>query len=177
MTNSATRLTVDEKLTLVTGRARLLGFRRHDLEDAVQEVMLAVLEFEYAPEKSNGATETTALTTVIDRRLKLLKRSQRRYAGLLERAAGHLAAEHSGFQEGAGVEDGSADREVLGAEIAAVMADMDEESQQVCRMLTDGLSTRRIADELQTSWHRADRLVAGIREKLQAAGFTPADAE
>jgi hypothetical protein len=67
MTHEAQQLSLDDKLNLIKSRARLLGFRRHDLEDAVQEVMLAVLEFEYAPEKSNGATETTALTTVIDR--------------------------------------------------------------------------------------------------------------
>ena len=70
MTNATERLSLIEKLNLIKSRARLQGFRRHSLEDAVQEVALVVLEFEYDAEKSNGATETTALVTVIDRRLK-----------------------------------------------------------------------------------------------------------
>ena len=41
MTNNAERLTLEEKLDLVKSRARIMGFRRHDLEDAVQEVMLS----------------------------------------------------------------------------------------------------------------------------------------
>ena len=78
MTNAVEQLTLNEKLNLIKTRARLMGFRRHDLEDAVQEVMLEVLEFKYEPEKSNGATETTALTTVIDRKLVSLTRVNRR---------------------------------------------------------------------------------------------------
>ena len=86
MTHNAERLSLEEKLDLVKSRARIMGFRRHDLEDAVQEVMLSVLEFQYDPEQPNGGTETTALITVIDRRLLILKRAKRRYAGLVDRA-------------------------------------------------------------------------------------------
>jgi DNA-directed RNA polymerase specialized sigma24 family protein len=84
MSNNAERLTLVEKLALVQSRARIMGFRRHDLEDAVQEVMLSVLEFQYDPEQPNGGTETTALTTVIDRKLVSLKRVRRRHTKIAQ---------------------------------------------------------------------------------------------
>lgn len=36
MTNATERLSLDDKLNLIKSRARLMGFRRHDLEDAVR---------------------------------------------------------------------------------------------------------------------------------------------
>ena len=177
MTNNAERLTLEEKLDLVKSRARIMGFRRHDLEDAVQEVMLSVLEFQYDPEQPNGGTETTALITVIDRRLLLLKRARRRYAGLVDRAAANLAVECRGFEDGPFVNDDQAEQHLVSEEVDAVVASMDDEMQQVARMLMDGLSTKAVAEQLDMSWHRADRIVNAIRERLEAAGFTAADAE
>lgn len=177
MTNEAQRLSLDEKLNLIKSRAHLLGFRRHDLEDAVQEVMLAVLEFEFEPEKSNGATESTALTTVIDRRLKSLKRASRRYSGLIERAGHHLAAEHQACDDGPCQLERTGEDRVLSGEVEAAIGEMDAEMQRVCRLLMEGLATKAIAEELRMGWHRANRLVTAIRERLEAAGFNPTDAE
>ena len=177
MASAADRLTLDDKLNLIKGRARIMGFRRHDLEDAVQEVMLAVLEFEYEPEKSNGATETTALTTVIDRRLKLLKRSQRRYAGLIDRATEQLATDHQVNFDGPCAVDRAGEERIASAEVEAAIAEVDEEMQRVCRLLMEGLSTKAIAEHLEMGWHRADRIVAAIRERLKEAGLNPSDAE
>ncbi len=177
MTNAAEQLTLNDKLNLIKTRARLLGFRRHDLEDAVQEVMLEVLEFKYETEKSNGATEATALTTVIDRKLISMQRVTRRYAGLIERATDQLAAEHQGYFDGPCSIDQSGEYRVASAEIESAIADLDDESKQVCRLLMDGLSTKGIAEELDMGWHRADRHVALIRERLEEAGITHLDAE
>ena len=177
MTNNAERLTLEEKLNLVKSRARIMGFRRHDLEDAVQEVMLSVLEFVYDPENSKGATETTALTTVIDRRLALLIRAKRRYAGLLNRAAAYLAADHQGFEDGPCIEDDAAEHRLTSEEVASIIATMDDDMQQVCQLLLDGQSENAIAEQLGMGWQRVARLVALIRERLETAGFTAADAE
>ena len=177
MTNNAERLTLEEKLELVRSRARIMGFRRHDLEDAVQEVMLSVLEFEYDVEKSNGATETTALTTVIDRKLVSLKRVERRHSKIAQWATDELAAKCQGFEDGPFVEDDSAESRLSSEEVTSIIATMDDDMQQVARLLMDGLSTKAVAEQLDMSWHRADRIVNAIRERLEAAGFTAADAE
>lgn len=177
MTSPTERMSLDEKLNLIKGRARLMGFRRHDLEDAVQEVMLAVLEFEYDEEKSNGATETTALTTVIDRRLKLLKRSQRRYAGLLDRATQRLVADHKGLDDGPIIDDHSGEELVASAEVATALDGLDAETLQVARMLMEGETQNAIAEQLGMGWQRVARLTGMVRERLEAAGLNPSDAE
>jgi DNA-directed RNA polymerase specialized sigma24 family protein len=179
MTHAAEQLTLtlDDKLNLIKSRARLLGFRRHDLEDAVQEVAMIVLEFEYDAEKSNGATETTALITVIDRRLQLLKRSKRRYADLLDRATQHLAADHQGMDDGPCSESSSVEEQFVNAEIEGIISAMDEDAQQVCRLLMQGLPPNTIADQLGMGWQRVVRLVSVIQERLEEAGFSSADAE
>ena len=177
MTNKAERLTLEEKLNLAKSRARIMGFRRHDLEDAVQELMLSVLEFEYDPNNANRATETTALTTVIDRRLLLMKRSQRRYAGLLNRAKENMAAEHQGFEDGPCSGDASAEDRITSKEVTSIISTMDDDMQQVCRLLMDGQTTHAIAEQLGMGWQRVVRLVAMIRERLEAAGFNSIDVE
>lgn len=170
-------LTLDEKLKLIKTRARLQGFRQHDLEDAVQEVMLTVLEFKYDPDMPNGGTETTALTTIIDRRLKLLKRSKRRYADLLDRATQHLAADHQGMDDGPCSESSSVEEQFVNAEIEGIISAMDEDAQQVCRLLMQGLPPNTIADQLGMGWQRVVRLVSVIQERLKEAGFSSTDVE
>ena len=173
MTNAVERLTLDEKLSLIKSRARLMGFRGHDLEDAVQEVMLAVLEFQYDPEMPDGGTETTALTTVIDRRLKLLKRSQRRYAGLIDRATQQLAVDHKGLDDGPIIDDHSAENLVESAEVASALDGLDAETLQVAVLLMEGETQNAIADQLGMGWQRVARLTGLIRERLEAAGLNP----
>lgn len=173
MTTDARRLSLDEKLELIQGRARRLGFRRHDLEDAVQEVAIAVLEFTFDPARSNGATETTALITVIDRRLKSLLRSERRYAGLLARAAGHLSVACDGLDDGPCCEEDAVDSILIEDAVAEIVDQMDAEMQQVCQLLMDGKSTTAIADELGYGWHRVNRIVSAIRQRFESAGLNP----
>lgn len=177
MTNGAVRLTLDEKLDLVKSRARIMGFRRHDLEDAVQEVMLSVLEFQYDPEQPDGGSETTALTTVIDRKLVSLKRVHRRHARIAQWATDELAARCQGFEDGPCVGDDSAEHRLAGEEVASIIATMDDDMQQVARLLMDGQSENAIADQLGMGWQRVARLVSRIRDRLQAAGLNPTDVE
>ena len=40
MDTTRNALTVEEKLDLIRSRAKRFGLRRHDLEDAIQDVML-----------------------------------------------------------------------------------------------------------------------------------------
>lgn len=173
MINAKEKLTLNEKLNLIKTRARLMGFRAHDLEDAVQEIVMVVLGFEYDAEKSNGASATTALITVIDRRLQLLNRSKRRYAGLIDRATEQLASDHQGYFDGPCVNDHSGEERIVSAEVEAVITPMAEEMQQVCRLLMAGMQTRGISRRLKMAWYRADELVAAIRERFEEAGLNP----
>jgi DNA-directed RNA polymerase specialized sigma24 family protein len=177
MNNAVERLTLEEKLCLIKSRARLMGFRRHDLEDAVQEVMITLLEFEYDIEKSNGATETTALTAVIDRKLVSLMRANRCYARLIERATDRLAVECKGFAEGPYREEQAGEELIVSAEVAAALEGLDTVAIQVARLLMDGETPNAIAEQLGMGWQRVARLTGLIRERLEAAGLNPSVTE
>ena len=73
------------KLELINRRTRQRGLRDDDFLDMQQLLVLEVLKFEFDPDKSNGATETTALTALIDRRLAMMRRGEQRCAGPVAR--------------------------------------------------------------------------------------------
>ena len=177
MTNAIECLTLNDKLSLIKSRARLRGFRQHDLEDAVQEVMLVVLEFEYEPGKPNGGSESTALTTIIDHKLIDLKRAKRCYARMIDQATDRLSAEYQGCEDGPFEVDRSGEERVAGAEVEIVLVGLDAESQQVARLLMDGLTQNAIAEQLGMGWQRVARLMAAIRERLEVAGLNPSVVE
>jgi hypothetical protein len=63
------------KVALILRRAIRMGFRRHDLEDVQQQVVVELLAFTFDPAKSNGASETTVITALIDNTLKTIRRA------------------------------------------------------------------------------------------------------
>ena len=88
MTATNDRPDLDWHTQLIESRGRRMGFTGADLDDAVQEITPHVLAFRYDPERSNGATLRTALTSVIDRCLLAIRRREARYAKCLDRARG-----------------------------------------------------------------------------------------
>ena len=68
----------DWKVRLISRRAKQRGFRGQDLDDAIQRCAIAVMGFQFDASRSNGATESTVLTAVVDRQLLALRR--RRHA-------------------------------------------------------------------------------------------------
>ena len=147
------------KVDLITHRAKLLGFRAHELPDALQEAVLVVLEFEYDPNHANGATERTALVPIIDNRLRKMKRSATRYRAHVERL-GQSALEFSREE---------VDPRVL--DVATVVADLTEREQAVCHGLADGLSKAQIARELGCGWHTVERVIRRLRKRFEELGL------
>lgn len=158
-------LTIEEKLELVRSRAVRFGLKRHDLEDAVQDVILDLLEFTPDPDKANGASESTILVTVIDRRLIKWLRAQKRYQDTLERCGAMLpAGEEPMASDNTEAQDAAID-------VTALLADLPEFEQQVGRLLSDGDSAYSIARELGVGRRAVETAMAVIRERLAKAGF------
>lgn len=158
-------LTIEEKLELVRSRAVRFGLKRHDLEDAVQDVILDLLEFTPDPDKANGASESTILVTVIDRRLIKWLRSQKRYQDTLERCGAMLpAGEEPTAEDKTEAQDTAID-------VAALLAELAEFEQQVGRMLSEGHSAYSMARELGVGRRAVETAMAVIRERLAEVGF------
>lgn len=165
MDNTQNPLSIEEKLELIRSRAVRLGIRRHDLEDAIQDVILDLLEFNPDPDKTNGASESTVLVAVIDRRLMEWLRSRKRYKGMIERCGAMLPSE----------EELLADSGIEGSDtlmdVTTLVSGLPEFEQRVARMLTEGHTATSIARELGVDRRVTNAAVEGIRTRFEEAGL------
>ena len=157
------------KVDLIMARAKRLGFRRQDLEDAQQQIVVELLEFEFDPARSNGATEETAITSLIDHQLLTLRRSRNRYAERVSTGSDAISDDES-------LADVCHDHErvVTNADVATAMSRLSPFAQQICSALGDGLSVNEIAQRLGVGWHTVERQVHAIRECFERLGIDDA---
>ena len=158
-------LTIEEKLDLIRSRAVRFGIKRHDLEDAVQDVIIDLLEFTPDPDKTNGATESTVLIAVIDRRLMEWLRTQKRYQGMLERCGAMLP---SGDEL---AYDSSVEASDTMMDVASLLAELPEFEQQVGQLLTEGHNATSIARKLRVKRPAVCEAMNVIRERFTSAGL------
>jgi len=148
------------KVDLIIARAKCMGFRCDEIEDAQQELILEVMNFRYETRKSNGATETTVLIALIDNLLKKLVRTRARYRAHLDR-----------FREEAerSYEPMTGDERAI--DVQNVVASLAERDREVCRALGFGLTKHEIAKLLGCGWHTVDRIVGRIRQRFEECGL------
>lgn len=156
------------KVRLMARRARRLGFRPDEIDDAMQELVFDVLAFRYDAARSGGASEATALTAVIDNRLRTLRRGWRRYRK-------HVAAlrARSGVDEARGrwpepVEDETA---VLVMDVRGAVALLSAREQRLCRALLAGRTLADVARRRGCDWHVPARVLAHVRRRFEALGL------
>ena len=148
------------KVSLLIRRAKRFGFRRHNLEDAVQEIILDVIQFKYVPEKSNGASEMTALTAMIDNRLMAMLRSSTRYQAYLEKYQKTVEGEYDPDAKNMNV-----------ADVRTVVSALPTDQQAICHALAAGNTKHQVAQALGYGWHRVARAVQAIRSRFEERGF------
>ena len=165
MDNTQNPLSIEEKLELIRSRAVRLGLRRHDLEDAIQEAMLELLEFSPDSEKTNGASESTILIAVIDRRLMKRLRTRKRYKGMIERCGAMLPSEEELLTD-SGIEGSDTSMDV-----ATLVSGLPEFEQDVARMLTEGHTATSIARELGVDRRVTNAAVESNRTRFEEAGL------
>jgi len=158
-------LTIEEKLTLIRARAVRFGIKRHDLEDAIQDVVMDLLEFARDPEKANGARESTILIAVIDRRLMKWLRTRDRYKDMVERCGAMLPS----VDELA--KDGGYESSELAMDVATILSQLPDFEQQVGRRLTQGHTVTSITRDLRVGRRSVEDAVKSIRERMVDAGF------
>lgn len=158
-------LTIEAKLDLIRSRAIRFGLKRHDLEDAVQDVIVDLLEFTPDPEKANGASESTILVTVIDRRLMKWLRAQKRYQDMVDRCGAMLTSdEELAFESSVEPSDTAID-------VASLLADLPDFERQVGRMLSEGHNATSVARELGVMRSVVCEAMTIIRERFASAGL------
>lgn len=156
------------KSDLVRARAVRLGFRGADLNDVQQEVLLEVMGFQFQPTRANGATEATALTALIDRRLCMARRRQHRYQRRLEQIYTRANADGSS----SGMVEVSHETQIdRNLDVQTILAKLEPEDRSLCEMLSAGQSIEAIADQLGCGWHTVKRRIDRLRQFFEEAGL------
>lgn len=164
------RLEIDDAhLDLVARRGRRMGFRGPDLDDAVQEAVIAIMTFEFDEERANGASLETALTAVIDRCLLSLRRKRGRYAKHLNKLLEAAGEQWTELNEP--VEPNYEESTDLQLDVQTVLASLSREDRQICRHLADGRSVQQVAAVLGCDWHTAQRHIERIRDVFEKSGL------
>lgn len=149
------------KVELIVERARKLGFRRDELEDVQQELILDVIAFEYDESRSNGATERTALTSLIDHRLKTIRRAQRRYQDHIEQLEPLPEVD----------ERQDIEHQQRRLDVEDAVNSLCEEDQELCRALAEGRSINEFAHANGCGWHTVKRRVNQVRDHFEVHGL------
>jgi DNA-directed RNA polymerase specialized sigma24 family protein len=170
MRNPYGELVEQWKVDLIVARARRQGVRRADLDDILQEVILAVIAFKYDKQKANGATETTALTALVDRKIAFIRRGESRTR---EREKEYCGVK--GFRGVRRVEDISTPSDEEGRSLALdVRAGCDilnPVEREICLAKSLGEPECLIADKLGISRYELDRIIDNIRERFRNWGL------
>jgi DNA-directed RNA polymerase specialized sigma24 family protein len=154
------------KVDLIVLRARRLGFRRQDLEDAQQQIVVALLAFTFDPQRSNGATEETAVTALIDHQLLALRRARERYASRVSGSDEDLRNDQV-----LAVDCDQAKHSFVASDVETAMAGMSPAAREVCNSLADGLSLNEISRQMGVGWHTVERQVRSIRQCFEQVGI------
>jgi len=147
------------KVDLIVGRAKCMGFRNDEIPDIQQEIILDVLEFRYDPTKSNGAKERTALQTLIDNRLRHIRRTTMREKAKVERIRDQIRQSCDDAEQQCALD------------VHDAVAALSPREQVVCRALAEGRSKHEIAKQMGWGWHTVDRLVRRIRDHFEKVGL------
>ena len=148
------------KVNLLVRRAVRMGFRDQDLEDAQQEIIADVIAFQFDPARSNGATEVTALTKLIDNRLIHLRRSTARYGKHKDR-----------FQKIAEQAYEPGELNLDDVDVRLAIEKLSAEEQAVCKALGHGFTKNEIQNQLGVGRMKLNRLIRQIHDRFTELGL------
>jgi DNA-directed RNA polymerase specialized sigma24 family protein len=149
---------------LIVIRARRFGLHGSDIDDVLQEVILDVIGFYFDPDRSNGASERTALIALIDNRLKELRRKRRRHDHHVQRAAAEFRHVHPAASDASRFIPVS----LIQTDVRGAVARLGPLEREVCARLAQGHSVNRIASDLGCGWKRVVNAMHNIRHKFES---------
>lgn len=155
----------DWKIEAMRSRARRMGFRGADLEDALQDLAMELLDFKFDAERANGCQESTVLINLIDCRLKDMRRGKKRASDRDEKIAKFNKSHEADMEAPQRIESE--------AEINLLTRKMPQFDQAVLKYLKDGKTIKWIARKLDCRWHTVKLAVERIRMEMDLHGLIP----
>lgn len=170
LANSYVGMVQPEVPRLIVGRARRYRVGADEIDDLQQQIVPLLAAFRFDPARANGATAATAMTGVIDRRIKAHLRSKRRYQQRVERLqamAGTPVTQDAAASSRAAHSD-TAD---LRLDLEQTTARLSPRDRAICQCLGDGFTIAAIARRLKCGRDTVARAVQHIRRVFDAAGL------
>ena len=158
------------KVDLIRAKARRFGFRRDELPDIEQMLVLELLSVTYAPAQPDGASERTFITTIIDRRLTNIRRDRRRHCRRTSYEARSLDSDTVVAEE-AGLQVHHAPDPGLCLDLEQAVMGLTLPERAICQALSEGRSQTDIARGLGCNRSTICRRVASIADKLRRWGL------
>ena len=149
------------KVDLINTRARRLGVRLCDMGEVEQLLVPVVAAFRFDIDKANGATERTAITRVIDNRIKNIRRRGRRYTHHVDQA--RLTRRESN--------EDTTERTVMALDVREAVAKLPDRERAVCEGVLAGQTLNQVAHDLGCAWSTVNRLRNAIRAHFKAIGL------
>jgi DNA-directed RNA polymerase specialized sigma24 family protein len=148
------------KMDLVESRARRKGIQAGCVDDLQQELIFDVMNFRYEAEKSNGASEKTVFTGIVDRCLANHIRSESRYKSHVER-----------FKTTANQVCDPSVHEQIAIDVRAAMESLTQDEKALCIAIMEGYSPNEIAQMRGCGWHAIERSMRRIRRQFEKYGL------
>ena len=160
------------KLDLIRERAKHFRLQPADVDDAVQEIAIELMDFEWKFDPENPATEKTAFTVVIDNKLKTLRTSEQRFQRRMEQVRHSKRSPQRNTLDSTGSIQEPSYSESLSRtnDIWAAMDSLDPPEREVCELLSEGNSVAEIAQLLGCSKTTVRLHLAKVREVFQGLG-------
>jgi len=138
-------------------KAKRMGIRGADLDDAMQDAVLAVYcNFEFNPARG---TRRAAIEKTVENLLKMHLRGQKRYRRMLERAPGQQ------------VETVPERQAEIAIDVQEVLDSLEPEDRELCESLAAGHRGNEIAAARRCHHSRIQRQIDRIRELFRKRGL------
>ncbi len=147
------------EVRLIKSRAKKLGFFDHEIDDALQEVVIALLTWPEPWAELPEEQRQDLLPAISDNLLRKTMRSE----GRRRKRETAIA-----IPEDATYSDEAMLREV---DITAALDTLEEPERQICKMLAAGHSVSDIAQKLDSSWFVVNGIVNRVRQTFEKAGL------
>ena len=170
MGNTYGQLIEKWKVDIIADRALKRGFRPDELDDVQQEIIPAVLAFRFDAEKSNGATERTALTTLVNNRLTFIQRGCARQIKNHERYMESIGLKSDKpYEEVA--DDVDPNAVALAFDVREAVAGLEPQERAVCAALSRGDNRVSIDRAMGMKRCAVIRMIDHIRDHFRTIGL------
>lgn len=153
------------KLAMIRAEIASMRFPAHERDDAMQEAVLAVLDFTYQPEKANGTSEEATFHAVIRQRLSHFRRKALRATGRERRYLQIV-----GNVEEQCVPD-TTEAVALSEDVSAVLRKLSPKQRAAVEAVARGGTLDEIAEKLGTSRYHIQMALFVARQHFEAHGM------